>query len=167
MPYVNKVIILRVVINKHDKDSNYFWWKGGGKTKTGIQYMKAWGANFKYHGFKVDMNDETPFECIPNALVKMYGNKDVNGRSQKYISAVCKGGIDYVKSVLDTYAEPDNNLDEGITNAKPKGYTPHDILCFCNKFKIKCFGYDFKMERFMTNHDYDISWSKDLPAFVF
>ena len=23
------------------------------------------------------------------------------------------------------------------------------------------------MERFMTNHDYDIPWNKNLPAFVF
>ena len=95
----------------------------------------------------------------------MYGNRDA-GRS-KFISPVVKGGINYVKSLLDTYTDRPGILDDGIEHSKPHGYTPHDILCFCNKFRIKCFGYNFKMERFMTNHDYDIPWSKDLPAFVF
>jgi hypothetical protein len=111
--------------------------------------MKAWGANFKYRGFKfnVDMNDETPFECIPNALVKMYGNREA-GRT-KYISPVVKGGIDYVKSILKTNHVLGNALDEGIEDFKPRGYTPHNIFCFCNKFKIRCFGYDYDMKRFI------------------
>jgi len=165
MPYVNKVLILRVVINKQDKDANYYRWKGGKKDNSGMEYMKAWGANFKYHGFNVDMNDETPFECIPNALVKMYGNREAG--HTKYISPVVKGGINYVKSILDSYADIGSDLDHVDNTLKPKGYTPHDILCFCNKFRIRCFGYDYKMEKFMTNHDYDIPWNKNLPAFVF
>ena len=100
MPYVVKIDILRVVINKQDKDANYYRWKGVVKDNSGIEYMKAWGANFKYHGFNVDMNDETPFECIPNALVKMYGNREAG--HTKFISPVVKGGIEYVKSILNT-----------------------------------------------------------------
>ena len=88
------------VINKQDKDANYYRWKGGEKDNSGIEYMKAWGANFKYHGFNVDMNDETPFECIPNAYVKMYSNR--YAEHIKYISPVVKGGIEYVKSILNT-----------------------------------------------------------------
>ena len=43
--------------------------------------------------------------------------------------------------------------DTDIDTDKSKGYTPLDILSFCNKFKIRCFGYNFKMERFITNKD--------------
>ena len=128
--------------------------------------MKAWGANFKYHGFNVDMNNKTPFECIPNALFKMYGNRDA-GRS-KFISPVCKGGIEYIKTILNLYHQIDeSNLDEGIINNKPIGYMPVDIVSFCNKFKIKCFGNNFKKERFITNKDYDIPFNENLPVFVF
>ena len=57
--------------------------------------MKAWQCKFKHHGFNVDKNDETPFECVPNALFKMYGNRDA-GRS-KFIAPIADNGIDYVK----------------------------------------------------------------------
>ena len=42
------------------------------------------------------MNYETLFECVPNALFKMYGNRDA-GRS-KFIADIADGGIDYDKS---------------------------------------------------------------------
>ena len=32
-----------------------------------------------------------------------------------------------------------------------KGYSPDDIVYFCNYHKIKCFGYDWKMQQFITN----------------
>ena len=32
-----------------------------------------------------------------------------------------------------------------------KGYSPDDIVYFCNYHKIKCFGYDWKMNQFITN----------------
>jgi hypothetical protein len=76
LPYVVKVVILRVTINKDDKDTDYYKWKGAEKTEEkGIIYMKAWQCKFVHHGFNVDKNDETPFECVPNALFKMYGDK--------------------------------------------------------------------------------------------
>ncbi len=50
---------------------------------------------------------------------------------------------------------------------KSKGYTSLDILSFCNEFKIKCFGYNFEMDRFITNKDYDINFNPIFPAFVF
>ena len=70
LPYVYKVKIIRLTINKEDKDSDVYRWKGGKKTDDGIKYMKAWQCKLKYHGFKVDLNDETPYECVPNALFK-------------------------------------------------------------------------------------------------
>ena len=110
--------------------------------------------------------NETPFKCIPNALFKMYGNRDA-GRS-KFISPVCKGGIEFFETILNSYHRIDeSNLDEGISNNKPLGYMPVDILSFCNKFKLNFFGYNFKMERFMSNKDDDIPFNKNLSAFVF
>ena len=112
MPYVEKVLILRVTINKDDKDTDYYRWKGAEKTEeTGIIYMKAWQCKFKHHGFVVDKNDEIPFECVPNALFKMYGNRDA-GRS-KFIAPIADNGIEYVKQILDADdVKTDNSLDE-------------------------------------------------------
>ena len=128
--------------------------------------MKAWQCKFHNHGFQVDMNNETPFECVPNALFKMYGNRDA-GRS-KFIAPVANGGIDYVKSILDSF-NVKSDLNNGVIDNSPKGYTPLNISSFCIKFKILCFGYDYKMERFMTNNEkeYDIKFNYNLPAFVF
>ena len=128
--------------------------------------MKAWKSQFKYHGFKVDLNYETPFECVPNALYKMYGNREA-GRS-KFIAGVADKGIEYVKSILDDYHDSD---DDELIEAPdtPKGYTPLHILYFCNKFKIPCYGYNYKMEKFITNSDKDnsINFNYNLPAFAF
>ena len=70
------------------------------------------------------MNNETPFECVPNALFKMYCNRDA-GRS-KFIASIADGGIDYVKSILDSnnivktseYGGLDNggNIEESNNN---------------------------------------------------
>ena len=48
-----------------------------------------------------------------------------------------------------------------------KGYSSDDILYFCNEHKIKCFGYDWKMQQFITNKNEQIDFNKNLPAFVF
>ena len=32
-----------------------------------------------------------------------------------------------------------------------KGYTPNDIIQFCYEHKIKCFGFNWKLEQFITN----------------
>ena len=122
-------------------------------------------CNFKYHGFKVDLNDETPYACVPNALFKMYGNREL-GRS-KFIAGVADKGIEYVKSILEEYHDDDELVEE--ESDKPKGYTPLHILYFCNKFKIPCYGYNYKMEKFITNSDKDnsIKFNYNLPAFAF
>ncbi len=48
-----------------------------------------------------------------------------------------------------------------------RGYSPDDIIYFCNYHKIKCFGYDWKMQQFITNKNYLSNFNKTLPAFVF
>ena len=167
LPYVLKVEILRLSINKEDKENDFYRWKGGKKTDDGIKYMKAWKSHFKYHGFKVDMNDETQFECVPNALYKMYGNREA-GRS-KFIAGVADKGIEYIKSILDEYDNVHNDNSDNEDNNIPKGYTPLHILYFCNKYKIPCYGYNYKMEKFITNSDKDndIKFNYNLPAFAF
>jgi hypothetical protein len=37
-----------------------------------------------------------------------------------------------------------------------KGYSSDDIISFCNYHKIKCFGYDWKMQQFITNKEESI-----------
>ncbi len=114
LPYVLQIDIVRVTINKEDKDDSYYRWKGAEKTEDkGIIYMKAWECKFVHHGFNVDKNDETKFECVPNALFKMYGNRDA-GRS-KFIAPIAVNGIEYVKQILDDDdVKTDNSLDENI-----------------------------------------------------
>ena len=78
MPYVIKVVIFKVTVYKDDKDADYYSWQGAEvKQPFGIEYMKAWPCKSEHKGFNkfnLDKNDETPFECVPNALFKMYWN---------------------------------------------------------------------------------------------
>ena len=62
-----------------------------------------------------------------------------------------------------------HNVEQIVYDDKPKGYTPLHILYFCNKFKIPCYGYNYKMEKFITNSDKDssIKFNYSLPAFAF
>ncbi len=45
------------------------------------------------------MNNDIEFECVPNALLKTYGSK--KEISNQYLHSVYKGGLDYVKNVLN------------------------------------------------------------------
>jgi hypothetical protein len=141
--------------------------------KNQIEYFKAWNMGFKYHGYNLDLNNEIPYKCVPNALVKMYGKKDTKRRDE-YISAVKNGGIEYVEKCLNNYYDNDglslDPLDVDFydeNKIKNKGYTPMDILRFCNEHKIKCFGYDWKLNQFMTNKYENIKFNEHLSAFVF
>ena len=62
------------------------------------------------------MNYETLFECVPNALFKMYGNRDA-GRSE-FIADVADGGIDYDKSTLDSNQDIDKVILSNDTEKK-------------------------------------------------
>jgi len=151
-PYTSNVEVIKIIINKMEVEPESYKITGVKKEDDKIKYYKAWQMGFKYHGYNVDLNDEIPFECVPNALVKMYGKQDTKRRDE-YISAVKNGGIDYVKKCLDKYTNDDdeldipNELDVDYDESKilPKGYTPMDILKFCNEHKLKCFGYNWKL----------------------
>ena len=53
----------------------------------------------------------------------------------------------------------DNKFDVYDKQNK-KGYSAVDILYFCNTHKIKCFGYDWKMQQFITNKNEPINFNK-------
>ncbi len=58
------------------------------------------------------MNNDIEFECVPNALFKTYGTK--KEVSNQYLHSVHKGGLDYVKKILDR--------DNKIQDEKPINY---------------------------------------------
>ncbi len=120
MPYIIRVDILRVTINKEDKNEQYYRWQGAEATKSGFGYMKAWPCKFKHHRFNLDKKNETKCEFVPNALFKMFGNRDA-GRS-KFIAPIADNWIEYVKQILDAdNVLTDNSLDENIeSNNKNK-----------------------------------------------
>ncbi len=170
-PYTYKVDILKVIINKEIISDSKYRWLGAEKKqkriKKGqdwIRYFKAWNATFTHHKYNLDNNNEIPFECVPNALFKMYGNRQNKG----YIASIAKGGIEYVKRKLDGYEISDLDFGLDMVKEDKKGYTPDQILKFCSDHKIRCFGYDWKMEQFITNKYDGITFNHDnLPAFVF
>ena len=71
---------------------------------------------------------------------------------------------------IDEYKEQKNITDNKFNvynKQNKKGYSSNDILYFCNQHKIKCFGYDWKMQQFITNKNEGIDFNKNIPAFVF
>ncbi len=120
----------------------------------------------------MDPNNETPLECVPNALFKMYGDKSKGHKY--YIAKNSNGGMEYVKRMLDIGGESayiDCIYDEEpqVIEGK-KGYSPmdiHDLCSICTEHKIRCFGYDWQMKQFITNKDKSVDFASNLPAFVF
>ena len=163
--YVIKVDVVQIIINRIDNlksddielnDKSYRW-KGLFKDKTNnvIKYDKAWNANknlFQYKAYNMDPNNETPLECVPNALFKMYGDKS---KGKTYFNGkIANGGMEYIKKMLDIGGKSANldcfdDNEPQIIEGK-KGYSPMDILNFCNDHKIRCFGYDWMMNQFIT-----------------
>ena len=171
LPYVLKVDVVKVVINKMDLETKTYRYRGAIDRKE-IVYDKAWNANknlFQYKAYNMDPNNETPLECVPNALFKMYGDKSKG--STYYNGKIANGGMEYVKKMLDiggesAYLDCIDDEEPQIIEGK-KGYSPMDILNFCNDHKIRCFGYDWMMKEFISNKDLNISFHSNLPAFVF
>jgi hypothetical protein len=156
-----------VAVNKEMISDQKYRWLGAESSKKKIRYFKAWDSNFTHHKYNLDNNDEIPFECVPNALYKMYGDRNNKG----YIASIAKGGLDYIKRELDGHDEV-SDLDFGLEletiKEDKKGYSPDQILKFCNKHKIRCFGYNWLMQQFITNKYDEITFNHDnLPAFVF
>ena len=73
--YVLSVEIIDVIANKDVIQSDIYKWTGAERLNDNIKYFKAWNSNYNSHNFNLDMNNEIPFECVPNALIKSYGNR--------------------------------------------------------------------------------------------
>ncbi len=86
---------------------------------------------FQYKAYNMDPNNETPLECVPNALFKVYGDKS-KGKTH-YDGKIANGGMDYIKKMLDIGAYldcVDDNEPQLIEGNK--GYYTMDILNLCN-----------------------------------
>ncbi len=70
-PYTSNVEVIKIIINKMEVEPESYKITGVKKEDNKIKYYKAWQMGFKYHGYNVDLNNEIPFECVPNALVKI------------------------------------------------------------------------------------------------
>ena len=109
--YVKSVKIIDVIANKDVIQSDIYKWTGAKRVNDDIKYFKAWNTNYNYHNFNLDMNNEIAFECVPNALIKSYGNRQAKNR--EFIAKISKGGTNYIKNVLKSYhqSELDNLKD--------------------------------------------------------
>jgi hypothetical protein len=98
-PYVFKVDVVNVVINKIDSESiTYRYRVSIFNEKDAVKYDKVWNANknlFQYKAYHMEPNNETPLEYVPNALVKMYGDK-TKGKYY-YTGKIANGGMEYNK----------------------------------------------------------------------
>ena len=173
-PYIIKVEVVKVMISDDNVDAKTYRWEGAikefaqGKYQNDNPYIydKAWQMVFEYKAYNFDPNNETPLECVPNALFKMYGDKS-KGKDM-FVSAIANGGMEYVKEQLDIGGFSSELDIEPQKRDGKNGYSPLDILNFCNDHKIRCFGYDWMMKQFMTNNNVNINfYSVKVPAFVF
>jgi hypothetical protein len=80
---------------------------------------------------------------------------------------------DYVLALyksIDEYTEQKDKMDakfKKYNKGNKKGYSSDDIIYFCNFHKSKCFGYDWKMNQFISNKNDLTHLIKNLRAFVF
>ena len=151
-PYTHKIKILDVHVNKEIYQPKQYRYLGGirrynlNKNQDYIQYFKAWNASFNYKGFNLDMNNDIEFECVPNALFKTYGTK--KEISNQYLHSVHKGGLDYVKNVLNR-----NNTTQDET---PINYVnPYDEMIKDAEKMIK---------QYINQYEYDIDYEFDVNS---
>ena len=154
-PYTHKIKILDVHVNKEIYQPKQYRYLGGiHRTKyykkngynDYIQYFKAWNATFTYKGFNLDMNNDIKFECVPNALFKTYGTK--KEISNQYLHSVHKGGLDYVKNVLNR-----NNTTQDET---PINYV--------NTYDEMIKDAEKMIKQYINQYEYDIDYEFDVNS---
>ncbi len=72
------------------------------------------------------MNNDVEFECVPNALFKTYGN--IKETSNQFLHSVHKGGLDYVKSILNR---------ESVFDAEKSTENKHEVINQYNNHIMK------------------------------
>ena len=119
--YNIRVDVVNLSINKHIKmNKNEYRWEGVEKhyhnnKNDELFYYKAWDSEFQYFGYDLDINNETPYQCVDNAIVKMYGNRETSKRDG-FLAWIADGGIDAVSQWFDgsEEEEEEDSLDFGI-----------------------------------------------------
>ena len=158
-PYTHKIKVLDVHVNKEIYQPKQYRYLGAIKRtkyikgkdgrivdyKDYIQYFKAWNATFTYKGFNLDMNNDIEFECVPNALFKTYGTK--KEVSNQYLHSVHKGGLDYVKNVLNR---------ESVFDVKKLTENKHvDIIQYVNPYDEMIKDAEKMIKEYINQYEYD------------
>ncbi len=86
------------------------------------------------------VNDETPKKIVENLFSTL-----------KYIEKNWENVSTFQQHEYTKEKEKLDNQFNVYNKQNKKGYSSDDILYFCNQHKIKCFGYDWKMQQFITN----------------
>jgi hypothetical protein len=108
------------------------------------EYINQYEYSIDYE-FDVESVDDVKDETIKNEIESLY--KSIDEYTEQ-------------KNIIDNKYKVYNKQDK-------KGYSSDDILYFCNEHKIKCFGYDWKMQQFITNKNEPINFNMSIPVFVF
>ena len=95
------------------------------------------------------MNNDVPFECVPSALFNTYGIKKDN--SCQFLPTVQKGGLDYVKSVLNGHNQIINYIN------------PYDEMIKNDEKMIKEIINQYEYD---TDYEYDINTVYDILDYV-
>ncbi len=112
----------------------------------GMRARNAIYASFDYKGFNLDMNNDIAFECVPNALFKTYGTK--KEKSNQYLHSIHKGGLDYVKNVL--------NRNNKMEDEKQINYVnPYDKMIKDAEKMIK---------EYINQYEYSIDYEFDVES---
>ena len=91
----------------------------------------------------------------------------VTGKEFLKLCVTCNDRL-WTENKVDSLRLRDPSTKFDLYNKQDRnGYSSDDILYFCNEHKIKCFGYDWKMQQFITNKNEPINFNKNIPAFVF
>jgi hypothetical protein len=99
--------------------------------------------------------------------IGQYHNEYLWEKENNYNSIIF-GILRSIKSIEKEIEQHHNKKDLWDKQHKggKKGYSSEGILYFCDQHKIKWFGYDWKMQQFITNKNEPINFNKNIPAFV-
>ena len=104
------------------------------------------------------MNNDIAFECVPNALFKTYGTK--KEVSNQYLHSVHKGGLDYVKSILNR---------ESIYDAKKSTENKHVVITqYDNPYNEMIKNAEKMITQYINQYEYDEDYAMyDIEGYVF
>ena len=149
--------------------------------KGGLDYVKSCLNKNNEHDVTFDVNYINPYDEMIKAdeksiqeIINQYEYNidyeyDVNSVDDIKDDTKRDEILSLYKSIDEFKKQKDiwDNKHKIYNKQNKRGYSSDDILLFCNEHKIKCFGYDWKMQQFITNKNEAINFNKNIPAFVF